>query len=154
MPKIPVTIDQKRNVVFYGWVVVAVSFITLALAYGARYCFSVFYVAILNEFGWPRGTTASILSLNLIIYAFFAPLAGIFVDRYGSKKVLPLGAGLIGLGLIICGLANTIWQFFVCFGIIVGVGVSLLGTTPHNPILASWFVKKNKKSTFRRCPYY
>lgn len=137
-----IEIEKKHPLLFYGWIIVAISFITLALAYGARYCFSVFYVAILDEFGWPRGTTATILSLNLIIYALIAPLAGTLTDRYGPRKVLPLGGALIGTGLIACSTANTTWQFFLYFGIIVGLGISFLGTTPHNPILANWFAKR------------
>jgi len=135
-------INQKQSFLFYGWIIVAISFITLAFAYGARYSFSVFYVAILDEFGWPRGTTVTILSLNLIVYAFTAPLAGTLVDRYGPRRVFPVGSALVGLGLIACSTANTVWQFFIYFGIVVGIGVSFLGSAPHNPILANWFVKK------------
>jgi len=134
--------EYQRPLLFYGWIVVAISFVTLALIYGARYCFSVFYVAILNEFNWPRGSTSSILSINLLVYAFFAPFAGILMDRYGPRKVFPFGGALVGLGLIACSSANTLWEFFIYFGLIVGVGISLLGTTPHNPILANWFIKR------------
>lgn len=67
MPKIPTKIDQKKDFLYYRWVIVAISFIILTLAYGARYCFSVFYVAILNEFGLPQGTAATILSSHLIV---------------------------------------------------------------------------------------
>jgi len=135
-------IVQKQSFLFYGWIIVGVSFVSLAFAYGARYWFSIFYVAILNEFGWPRGTTATILSLNLIVYALSAPLAGALMDRYGPRKVFPLGGALIGLGLMACSMANTIWQFFFYYGIIVGLGVSFLGTSPHNPILANWFARR------------
>jgi MFS family permease len=141
MPKIPMTIDQKTNFIFYGWVIVAISFVTLALAYGARYCFSVFYVAILNEFGWPRGTTATILSSHLIVYALAAPLAGDLMDRYGPRKIFPIGGALIGLGLIVCSTATTILEFILYFGIVAGLGVSFLGTTPHSSVLANWFAK-------------
>ena len=137
----PMTTDQKRAPVFYGWVIVAVSFVTLGLAYGVRYCFSVFYVAILNEFGWPRGTTATILSSHLMVYALGAPLAGGLMDRYGPRKIFPIGGALIGLGLIVCSTATTIVEFILYFGIVAGLGVSFLGTTPHSPVLANWFVK-------------
>ncbi len=134
--------ENKIPLLFYGWVIVAISFVTLALTYGARYCFSVFYVAILNEFSWPRGSTSAILSVNLLVYAFFAPIAGILMDRFGPRKVFPLGGLLIGLGLIACSSADTVWEFFIYFGLVVGAGISLLGTTPHNPILANWFIKR------------
>ena len=64
------------------------------------------------------------------------------MDRYGPRKVFPVGSALIGLGLIACSIANTDWQFFIYFGVVVGIGVSFLGSVPHNPILANWFSKK------------
>ena len=55
--------EKEGHFFFYGWIVGAISFVTLALAYGAK-SFSIFYVVILDECGWQRGTTATKLSLN------------------------------------------------------------------------------------------
>jgi hypothetical protein len=49
---------------YYGWVIVAVSFLTLFIAIGIRSSFGIFYVAILNEYGWGRAETAGAFSMR------------------------------------------------------------------------------------------
>jgi hypothetical protein len=47
-----------RLPVFYGWIVVAVAFVTMGLGVNARTAFSLLFPPILAEFGWERGVTA------------------------------------------------------------------------------------------------
>jgi hypothetical protein len=64
-----------------GWVIVGVSFVTLSLTYGAWYSFSVFFVALLKEFGWSRSLAAGAFSLFMIIHNLVGPFVGGVVDR-------------------------------------------------------------------------
>ena len=48
----------------FKWIIVAVSFATLALSYTVMYSFSVFFVALLKEYGWSRSLTAGALSVD------------------------------------------------------------------------------------------
>ena len=48
----------RRLPIFYGWVIVAIAFLTMAIAVNARTAFSLFYPPVLAEFGWDRGSTA------------------------------------------------------------------------------------------------
>ena len=49
--------------VFYGWYIVAMSFAITTAGYSAYYLWPVFYVAILDDFGWSRADTALIFSI-------------------------------------------------------------------------------------------
>ena len=40
---------------FYGWVVIAVAFVTMGIGVNARTAFSLLYPPILEEFGWGYG---------------------------------------------------------------------------------------------------
>jgi MFS family permease len=133
---------KKRPRVFYGWVVLAVAFITIVLGYAIRNTFSVFYPAIVEEFGWGRGSTALMFSISIVIYGLMAPVAGGIVDRFGPRLVFPIGACIMGVGLALCSLATTQWQFYVLYGIIVAIGLSLAGWTPLIAIVSNWFVKQ------------
>ena len=54
--------------IYYGWVIVAVMFITLFVSLGFRFSFGVYYSAILDETGWKRADTASVVSAAMIVY--------------------------------------------------------------------------------------
>ena len=123
----------------FGWVIVGVSFITLALAYGVWYSFSVFFVALLKEFGWSRSTAAGAFSLFVIIHSGMGPLVGRMADRFGPRRVIVLGSFLLGVGLALCSLISTWWNFYVFFGIITAAGVGSIGWVPNTTIIQNWF---------------
>jgi len=53
--------------VFYGWIVVAVAFVTMGIGVNARTVFSLLFPPILDEFGWPRGLTAGAFSFGFLV---------------------------------------------------------------------------------------
>ena len=133
---------QKLSHFYYGWVVVAVSFLTLFFALGIRYSFSVYYIAILAEYGWGRAETAGAFSLAMIIHALFAPITGTFVDRLGPRKLFPLGATFLFFGLLAAGQISTKWHLYIFFGVVVAIGINTLSYAPHMSIIPRWFIKK------------
>lgn len=132
---------NKRSWFFYGWVIIAVSFISVAIGYGIRYSFPVFFVTILEEFGRSRADTALIFSLNLIFYGISAPFIGAFVDRFGPRKTIAAGAFVLALGTLLCSLATELWHFYIFYGVLVAFGICALGYASHTPIFANWFIK-------------
>jgi MFS family permease len=76
---------------FYGWIIVMVALVSMAFWMGIRTSFSVFYVALLEEFSWNRGDSAGALSLALITYTVLAPLVGWLIDRFGPRRVVVPG---------------------------------------------------------------
>jgi sugar phosphate permease len=133
---------KSRQVIFYGWIILVVAFITLVFGYGVRNSFSVFYPTIVEEFGWERGSTALMFSIGIIVYGLTAPLAGSLIDRYKPRLILALGGLILGGGVALCSLATAQWQFFLFYGVIAATGLSLVGVTPLNAIVSNWFVKK------------
>jgi OFA family oxalate/formate antiporter-like MFS transporter len=127
---------------FYGWFIVAAGIIAYALGYGARYSFSVIFPSLLDEFHWPRDTTAIMLSVHLLAYGFVSPLAGIMVDRIGPRKTMVLGTVLLSLGLALSSQGNTPWHFYLSFGVLSGAGLCLIGAVPFTTVLRNWFEKK------------
>ncbi len=127
---------------FYGWFIVGAGIMAYALGYGARYSFSVIFPSLLEEFHWPRDTTAIMLSAHLLAYGFVAPLAGNMVDRLGPRKTMALGTILLSLGLALSSLGNTPWHFYLSFGVLSGAGLCLIGAVPFTTVLRNWFEKK------------
>ena len=101
-----------------------------------------FYPAVVDEFGWERGSTALMFSITILFYGLVAPAAGGMVDRFGPRLVLPVGACIMGGGLVLCSLATTQWHFYLYYGVIAAVGLSIAGWTPLTTMISKWFVKK------------
>ncbi|MBI4082749.1 MAG: MFS transporter [Candidatus Lambdaproteobacteria bacterium] len=126
----------------YGWVIVAVSFVTLLLVLGFRYAFGVFYAAILADTGWQRAETSAIFSVAMVVYAFTSILSGALFDWLGPRRLFPLGTAILVLGMALCGTITHLWEFYLYYGVLVGVGFTLLGFVPHMANLSRWFSQK------------
>jgi len=77
---------KARLPFFYGWIVVAVTFITMAIGVNARTTFSLFFPPILLEFGWERGVTAGAFSFGFVASSIVSPLIGRLMDRAGHRR--------------------------------------------------------------------
>ena len=80
---------------FYGWVIVAVTFITMAIGVNARTAFSLFFPPIIEEFGWERGVTAGAFSFGFLVSGAVIPQVLLNVPL--STVLLTHGAGLLFL---------------------------------------------------------
>jgi MFS family permease len=132
----------KRLHFFYGWVVVSIGLVSMTLIYGIRHSFSVFFPYILDEFGWQRGSTALMFSLNILIYGFLAPVAGSLGDRWKPRKVMLIGIIILGLSTASCAFAQKLFHFYLLFGILMPIGTAFSGWPLLGPALANWFAKR------------
>ncbi|MGD8522533.1 MAG: MFS transporter [Desulfobacterales bacterium] len=128
--------------VYYGWIIVAVALISMAVWFGIRTSFSVFYVAILEEFHWNRGDTAGVQSLALIFYSIMAPIVGGLIDRFGPGRIIVPGIMLLSLGMVSCSTTDTLFQFYFFYGVMVGAGVTCISPVSYSAILVHWFAKR------------
>ncbi|MBI3966016.1 MAG: MFS transporter [Chloroflexi bacterium] len=127
---------------FYGWVIVGVSFVFVGLAYTVWYSFSVFLVALVADQGWGRGGTSAAFSIFVIVHGFAGWAAGLLVDRFGTRLVIVGGAVVTGLGLAACSAVEAAWQYYLAYGVVCAVGVSLVGWTPNVVIVQRWFERR------------
>ena len=123
----------------FGWSVLAAGFLLMIVGYAMRNSFTVFYPVIVADFGWARGTTAIMFSASLLCYGFVAPAAGGLVDRFDPRIILTLGGIIVGGGMALCSLATETWHFYLCYGVMLATGLSLIGMTPLSTIITDWF---------------
>jgi len=127
---------------YYGWIVLCLCFLTTLTSAGVRSSPSVLIHPLEAEFGWSRTTIAAAISMNLLLFGIAAPISGWLLDRFGPRKVM-LGS----LSLLIIGVSGTIamnqfWQFFLVWGVIVGLGAGGVGSVLTATVGNRWFVAK------------
>jgi len=127
---------------FYGWVVVAVAFVTMALGVNARTAFSLLFPPILDEFGWERGVTAGAFSFGFLVSAVLSPSLGRLMDRRGPRIVMEMGAGLMASGLMLATVVRQPWHLYLTLGVLVGGGSVCVSYTGQSLYLPNWFVRR------------
>src|SRR5271156_5307455 len=114
----------RRNV-HYGWVVVAVTFLTMLVTAAAMGTPGVMIVPLEHEFGWSDAQISSALALRILLYGLFGPFAAAFMNRFGVRRVIVCALALISFGLLASLAMTQMWQLIVLWGIVVGIGTGL-----------------------------
>jgi MFS family permease len=109
---------------YYGWVIVGIAFVTMAITVSARTAFSLLLPPLIEEFGWDRGLTAGAFSFGFLLSALLSPLSGRLMDRSGPPVVLGTGVCLLSLGLLLAPAIQKPWQLYATLGALVAVGAS------------------------------
>src|SRR5512145_1110323 len=90
-----------------------VSCVTLALAYGVWYAYSVFLVALLREFGWSRSVLAGAFSIFTLVSGGAGPVLGGLADRFGPRRLILAGGLLLGASLWADSLITEAWHLYL-----------------------------------------
>src|SRR5690349_5081004 len=104
--------------------------ITLSIAYGIWYAYSVILVALLAEFGWSRATLAGAFSLFTIAHGAMNPIAGMLCARFRPLRVMAVGGAGMGVALFTCSFIETPFHLFLYFGVFTAIAVNLGGWVP------------------------
>src|SRR5262245_56452348 len=126
--------------IFYGWVIVGVGIVVTCLGMGAMLSLSVFLQPIAQALGWPRTGLSTAALLNLLSMGLGAVLGVALPDRYGTRAVVLLGGGLLGIGMVSASQATTLFQFQILFGLMVGLASGSF-YTPLTATTTRWFVQ-------------
>src|SRR6266699_7086092 len=121
-PRNSETNNPMRLPFFCGWIIVVVTFVTMAIGVNARTAFSLLFPPILDEFGWERGLTAGAFSFGFLVSACLSPLVGRLMDRRGPRFVIEMGVLVMGCGLLLAPFVSRPWHLYATLGVLVGGG--------------------------------
>ncbi|HUT71171.1 MAG TPA: MFS transporter [Desulfatiglandales bacterium] len=108
---------------FYGYVVLAVALFLMSSFWAIHCSFGIFFKPLINEFGWTRAMTSGAFSLCSIVHGLIAIVMGGLTDKFGARIVITVSAFFIGLGCFLRSRVASLWQFYLFYGIIMGVGM-------------------------------
>src|ERR1700684_299698 len=119
--------------------VLALCFTLSLLGRGLGESFTVFLKPISESFGWDRAQVVSVYSLAALAGGVgAAPLRRPFCRRWAGA-VYSLGLLLLGGAFLIAAHAQQLWQFQLCLGLCVGLGIAFIGNVPNSILLGRWF---------------
>ncbi len=141
LPHIPWISDR----LFYGWVIVFVGAITQFFQ-GITSQGSAAYLEPLGlKFGWSNAVMAGPRSVTMIENSILGPIEGYMVDRFGPRRVVTAGVFIMGGGLILFGLTQNLWMYYLS-NIIIALGTGLQGLLVMSVAVNNWFRRKRSMS--------
>ena len=134
-------LTEIKGRIFYGWVMVASFLLIGTIIFGTRYSFGVFFKSIESGFVLTREATSSIYSVYMVITAVFSLLGGWALDKYGPKTLFLMMGVFSGLGLILASQARSVWQLYLTYSLLMGIGTGPAYTVIMATI-SRWFHKR------------
>ena len=133
--------------VFYGWWIVLAAFLNLFFSVGiVYYGFPVFYPSMIDSLGFTRAQLTQGFLLGFVAATLlFGVLAGVLIDRLGSRQVIRIGIWCVGLPLILMGSMTRLWQYYLLC-IMEVVGYVLTGPIPNQVLISNWFRLKRGRA--------
>jgi OFA family oxalate/formate antiporter-like MFS transporter len=112
--------------------------VCMNLALGALYAWSVFVLPLEREFGWSRAEASWPFTIAIVTFAASFMLAGRIQDRHGPRICAAIGGSLVGAGFVLSSFTTSLWQFYVTFGLVVGLG-NAFGYAAPASVASKWF---------------
>ena len=120
------------------WVIVAAGAFMGCIGIGAIFTLPVFQAPMALDTGWSRTGISLAMTVNFLAMGVAAFGWGMLLDRVGPRPVLLAGGSCLGLGLVLASQAQSVIQFQLLFGILVGVGGGAI-FAPLMATVAAWF---------------
>ncbi len=133
--------NSKTNSFFNSYVIVAACFSIQAIGVGTYISYGVFFNQISTEFNWSRATISGASSLAFFLMGLLGIFAGRLNDRIGPRKVMTVTSLFFGAGLLLMYRLGAVWQLYLFYGIIIGIGLSSIDVIALSTT-ARWFIKK------------
>ena len=125
----------------YGWVVVWATFVALAVIFGVAYSFAAFFEPFVGEFKAQRADVSLVFGLCGLVYFVLGAFGGMLSDRLGPRVVVGAGMVCIALGLLGAGIARSMTEVTLAYGVGVGLGIALV-YTPAIGTVQPWFTRR------------
>ena len=124
----------------YRWVIVAYSLVIQAVSFGILiYCFALFTLPWLDEFGASRRDIMLTISALQIGTALVGPFVGRYLDQVNLRSVVFLGLLALILGLYLVRAATALWQIWLVYVTLMPLATLMMGTLASQTLIAKWF---------------
>ncbi|XP_045408846.1 monocarboxylate transporter 3 isoform X1 [Lemur catta] len=109
----------------WGWAVLGACFVVTGFAYGFPKAVSVFFRALMRDFGAGYSDTAWVSSIMLAMLYGTGPVSSILVTRFGCRPVMLAGGLLASAGMVLASFATRLLEVYLTAGVLTGLGLAL-----------------------------
>ena len=138
----PLAAFCARRGIHYGWVMMAVTFITMLSTSAAMGLPGVMLLPLQGEFGWAVGAISAALALRLLLFGLMGPFTAAILQRYGIRATVTTAMTLIAGGLLLATRMTALWQLWLLWGVMVGVGTGLTAMVLGASVSNRWFTAR------------
>ncbi len=137
---------SHQKAISYSTVITASCFSIQAVGVGMYISYGVFFNSLMDEFNWSRTAISGASATAFFIMGLFGILIGRLNDKFGPRILMSVAAIFFSLGFSCMSQIGTLWQLYLSFGLIFGIGLSSVDVIALTTI-ARWFGKKRGQMT-------
>ncbi|WP_439687852.1 Sugar phosphate permease [Cupriavidus oxalaticus] len=128
-----------RRGIHYAWLVAALTFLVMLTTSAALGLPGAFLSPLAREMGWNTDEISSILAFRFALFGLMAPFSAILMERFGVRNVVCAALALIAGGMALATVSTALWQLFVAWGLMLGVGSGLTALVLAAVVANRWF---------------
>lgn len=122
-------------------IIVLIASLAIQLVMGTIFMWSLFNIPFVEKFGWDKGAVVFTFSVMIFFFTFSAIFGGRLQDKYGPRKIATIGSILFGAGVILSSTVTEVWQLYLYYGVIAGIGAGFVYVCPVATCV-KWFPDK------------
>jgi predicted MFS family arabinose efflux permease len=128
--------------IHYAWIVVALMFVVILSSVGVRATPGVLIVPLEQAFGWSNAVISGAVSLNILLFGLVGPFAAGLIQTIGLKRTVLLSMVLLVIGAGLSSFVTQIWQLYLTWGVLVGLGSGAGMVGLATAIANRWFIHR------------
>lgn len=136
------TVPRKTPRIHRAWLVAAVTVLALVAAAAFRSTTGAFFEPLESEFGWTRSQLSTAVTINLVVYGLVAPFAATLLERFSMRFVAALALGLVSAGAGLAVFVSEVWQLWLLWGGLVGIGTGAIALVFGAVVANRWFAAR------------
>lgn len=110
--------------------------LTTGITYGS---FGPLVTTFAEHFNTRLSLVSLALSLVVLDSGLVAPFVGWLIARFSMRRMMSAGAIMVGSGYVGLSIGQSVIHMLLCFGLLIGPGIALLGPLPCYTLVSNWY---------------
>ena len=129
----------ERRGLHYAWVIALVTFLAMLTTSAALGLPGAMLPPLRKEFGWSTEVLSSVFAVRFALFGLLGPFAALFITRYGLRRIMITAACLIATAMALATVVTHLWQLFLLWGLVLGIGTGLTALVLGAMVANRWF---------------